>query len=74
MENAKSMPEPTMHRGLFILKLTDLAFSSMVRYMSSEILNNGTFFSPSKGNLSLQQVIKEIFDYMQEKYNGMQGR
>jgi predicted RNase H-related nuclease YkuK (DUF458 family) len=34
--------------------------------MSSEILNNGHFFSPSKGNLSLEQVIKEIFGYMQE--------
>jgi len=35
--------------------------------MSSEILNNGHFFSPSKGNLNLGQVIGEIFDYMQEK-------
>ena len=34
--------------------------------MSSEILNNGHFFSPSKGNLSLEQVISEIFGYMQE--------
>jgi len=34
--------------------------------MSSEILNNGHFFSPSKGNLTLDQVIKEIFGYMQE--------
>jgi hypothetical protein len=34
--------------------------------MSSEILSNGHFFSPSKGNLSLGQVIKEIFGYMQE--------
>lgn len=34
--------------------------------MSSEILNNGHFFSPSKGNLTLAQVIKEIFGYMQE--------
>ena len=34
--------------------------------MSSEILNNGHFFSPSKGNLSLEEVIKEIFGYMQE--------
>lgn len=30
-----------------------------------EILN-GHFFSPSKGNLDLQQVIAEIFGYMQE--------
>ena len=34
--------------------------------MSSEILNSGHFFSPSKGDLSLEQVIKEIFTYMQE--------
>ena len=34
--------------------------------MVSEILSNGHFFSPSKGNLSLEQVIKEIFGYMQE--------
>ena len=34
--------------------------------MSSEILNNGHFFSPSKGNLSLEQVIGEIFGYMSE--------
>jgi len=34
--------------------------------MNGEILNNGNFFSPSKGNLSLEEVIKEIFGYMQE--------
>ncbi|MGD0576616.1 MAG: ribonuclease H-like YkuK family protein [Candidatus Staskawiczbacteria bacterium] len=34
--------------------------------MASEILENGHFFSPSKGNLSLEQVIKEIFGYMSE--------
>jgi len=34
--------------------------------MSSEILNNGHFFSPSKGNLDLEQVIGEIFGYMRE--------
>ena len=34
--------------------------------MASEILSNGHFFSPSKGNLTLAQVIKEIFGYMQE--------
>ena len=33
---------------------------------NSDILNKGHFFSPSKGNLDLQQVIKEIFGYMQE--------
>lgn len=35
--------------------------------MSSEILNNGYFFSPSKGNLTLNQVVGEIFGYMKEK-------
>src|SRR5574343_894786 len=34
--------------------------------MASEILNNVHFFSPSKGNLNLDEVIKEIFGYMQE--------
>ena len=34
--------------------------------MASEILNNGHFFSPTKGNLDLDEVIKEIFGYMQE--------
>lgn len=34
--------------------------------MSSEILSNGHFFSPSKGNLGLKEVIQEIFGYMQE--------
>jgi len=34
--------------------------------MASEILINGNFFSPSKGDLTLDQVIKEIFGYMQE--------
>src|SRR3989338_11319542 len=37
-----------------------------MRHMSSEILNNGHFFNPSKGNLDLEGVIKEIFGYMQE--------
>ena len=35
--------------------------------MVSDILSNGHFFSPSKGNLTLDEVIKEIFGYMQEK-------
>ena len=35
--------------------------------MVSEILSNGHFFSPSKGDLTLNQVIKEIFGYMQER-------
>lgn len=30
------------------------------------IISNGKFFSPSKGDLSFDQVIKEIFSYMQE--------
>jgi predicted RNase H-related nuclease YkuK (DUF458 family) len=30
------------------------------------ILTSGHFFSPSKGNLTLEQVVKEIFGYMQE--------
>lgn len=34
--------------------------------MSAEILTNGYFFSPSKGSLILEDVIKEIFGYMQE--------
>lgn len=34
--------------------------------MASEILNDGKFISPSKGELSFEQVIKEIFGYMQE--------
>ena len=34
--------------------------------MSSEILNSGHFYSPSKGNLDFDQVKKEIFGYMQE--------
>ncbi len=34
--------------------------------MENNILNTGHFFSPSKGNLTLEQVIKEIFGYMQE--------
>lgn len=35
--------------------------------MVSEVLSNGNFFSPSKGNLTLDEVIKEIFGYMQER-------
>ena len=39
----------------------------MFNYMEeNDILNNGYFFSPSKGNLTLEEVIKEIFGYMQE--------
>ena len=29
-------------------------------------INNGKFFSPSKGDLSFDEVVKEIFGYMQE--------
>lgn len=35
--------------------------------MSSEILNSGHFYSPSKGNLEFKQVIKEIYDYISEQ-------
>lgn len=38
----------------------------MLRYMVDETVNNGNFFSPSKGDLTFDQVIKEIFSYMQE--------
>jgi len=34
--------------------------------MSSEILSNGHFYSPSRGNLDFDQVKQEIFGYMQE--------
>lgn len=34
--------------------------------MVDETVNNGNFFSPSKGDLTFDQVIKEIFSYMQE--------
>jgi len=37
--------------------------------MSDEI-QNGKFFSPSKGDLSFEQVINEIFGYMQESPEG----
>ena len=32
--------------------------------MQEEIINNGNFFSPSKGNLSFQEVIKDIKEYI----------
>ncbi|MFH1967811.1 MAG: ribonuclease H-like YkuK family protein [bacterium] len=32
----------------------------------NNILNSGHFFSPSKGNLNIEEVTKEIFGYMQE--------
>ncbi len=32
--------------------------------MNDEIVNNGHFFSPSKGNLSFKEVIKDIYDYI----------
>ncbi len=35
--------------------------------MSNDILQNGHFFSPSKGNLSFDRVIKEIKSYIQER-------
>jgi len=32
--------------------------------MNDEIVNNGGFYSPSKGDLNFKEVIKEIFDYI----------
>ena len=46
--------------------MTCWAFFSMFRYMADDILTSGHFFSPSKGNLTLDEVIKDIFAYMQE--------
>lgn len=35
--------------------------------MNEEIINNGHFFSPSKGNLEFKEVIKEIYNYISEQ-------
>ena len=35
--------------------------------MNEEIINGGYFFSPSKGNLEFSDVIKEIYNYIQEQ-------
>ncbi|MEK7658726.1 MAG: ribonuclease H-like YkuK family protein [Patescibacteria group bacterium] len=35
--------------------------------MNDEIVNNGHFFNPSKGNLNFDEVIKEIKSYIQEQ-------
>lgn len=35
--------------------------------MNNEIVNNGHFYSPSKGNLSFKEVISEIYDYISEQ-------
>ena len=35
--------------------------------MNEEIINNGHFYSPSKGNLEFNDVIKEIFSYIQQQ-------
>ncbi len=35
--------------------------------MSSELINNGYFYNPTKGNLEFSEVIKEIFYYIQEQ-------
>ena len=35
--------------------------------MDTEIINNGHFYSPSKGNLKFEEVIKEIYNYIQEQ-------
>ncbi len=35
--------------------------------MNDEIVNNGHFYNPSKGNLGFDEVIKEIKSYIQEQ-------
>ena len=35
--------------------------------MQDEIIKNGHFFSPSKGNLEFKEVIKEIYNYISEE-------
>lgn len=35
--------------------------------MNEDILNNGYFYSPSKGNLEFKEVIKEIYDYISKE-------
>lgn len=35
--------------------------------MNDEIINNGHFYSPSKGNLEFKEVIKEIYNYISER-------
>ncbi len=35
--------------------------------MNNEIINNGYFYSPSKGNLEFGGVIKEIYDYISKE-------
>ena len=35
--------------------------------MNDEIVNNGHFFSPSKGELEFKEVIKEIYNYIKEQ-------
>lgn len=32
--------------------------------MNGEIINNGHFYSPSRGNLEFKEVIKEIYEYI----------
>ena len=40
--------------------------SGILKYMDYDALK-GNFYSPTKGNLTSQELIEEIFDYMQEK-------
>ena len=35
--------------------------------MNDEIVNNGHFYSPSKGNLEFKEVIKEIYNYISDQ-------
>ncbi len=35
--------------------------------MNDDIINNGSFFSPSKGDISFEEVIGEIYNYISEK-------
>ncbi len=35
--------------------------------MNNELVNNGHFFNPSKGNLEFKEVIKEIYNYVSEQ-------
>ena len=47
------------------IKIDAFDFFWYVKFMDNkEIINNGKFYSPSKGDLSFQEVIKEIYDYI----------
>ncbi|MCK4520363.1 hypothetical protein KAT95_00630 [Candidatus Parcubacteria bacterium] len=38
-----------------------------MRSLNQDLLKNGYFYNPSRGNLLLKQVIEELFSYMKEK-------